>query len=123
MIAFFLSSSFVFAQNTEQLPKAYINKELYIRLDENASQNAQVFEADISELNFTTIEQATRFFSFFNDSSVEFETNITTQKVIVTLIPNAEKQNWNTGEWGAYFKNKIAAQREQFGTYIDFTTK
>ncbi|AFM03437.1 hypothetical protein Fleli_0989 [Bernardetia litoralis DSM 6794] len=123
MVAFFVSSSFVLAQNT-QLPKAYITKELYLRLDgNNTPQDAKIFEADILELHLATIEQANRFFGFFNDPSVTFETNIITQKVIVTLIPDAEKQNWNLNEWGMYLKNKVSAQRQQFEGYIDFTKK
>lgn len=124
MVAFFVSSSLVLAQNTEQLPKAYITNELYIMLDgDTAPQDAKVFEADILELHLATIEQANRFFGFFNDTSVQFETNIITQKVIVTLIPDAEKQNWNVQEWAMYLKNKVSAQREQFGIFIDFTKK
>lgn len=123
MVAFFVSSSFALAQNT-QLPKAYITNELYVMLDgDNAPQDAKVFEADILELHLATIEQANRFFGFFNDPSVTFETNIITQKVIVTLIPDAEKQNWTTQDWAMYLKNKVSAQREQFGEYIDFTQK
>ncbi|WP_375559889.1 hypothetical protein ACE193_19495 [Bernardetia sp. OM2101] len=122
MVAFFVSSSFVLAQNT-QLPKAYITNELYVRLDGDAPQDAKVFEADILELHLATIEQANRFFGFFNDPSVQFETNIITQKVIITLIPNAEKQNWTTQDWANYLKNKVSTQREQFGTFIDFTKK
>lgn len=123
--AFFIFSASVLAQNqsTEELPKAYITNELYVMLGGDAPQDAKVFEADILELHLATIEQADRFFSFFNDPSVEFETNIITQKVIVTLIPDAEKQNWNTTQWAAYLKNKVALQRQQFGTYIDFTKK
>ena len=123
MVAFFLSPSVVLAQNTEQLPKAYITNELYVMLDGDAPQDSKVFEADILELHLATIEQANRFFSFFNDASVQFETNIITQKVIVTLIPDAEKRNWTLEDWGMYLKNKVSAQREQFGTYIDFTKK
>ena len=125
MVAFFVSSSSLLAQYTQnsQLPKAYITNELYVMLDGNASQNAKVFEADILELHLATIEQANRFFGFFNDASVTFETNIITQKVIVTLISTAEKQNWNLEEWAMYLKNKMDNQREQFGTFIDFTKK
>lgn len=123
MVAFFVSSSFVLAQNTENLPQAYITKELYIGLDGSATQDARVFEADILELNLTTIEQANRFFGFFGDASVTFETNIITQKVIVTLILDAEKQNWTLQKWAGYLKDKVSAQRQQFGTYIDFTKK
>ena len=107
----------------EELPKAYITNELYIMLDGDAPQNARVFEADILELHLTTVEQANRFFGFFDDASVQFEINIITQKVIVTLIPDAEKQNWTLRNWAMFFKNKISAQREQFGIYIDFTKK
>lgn len=117
------NSIFAQSQTQENLPTAYINKELYLRLDDNAPQNSKIFEADISKLQLTTIEQAKRFFGFFNDSSVQFEPNITTQKVIVTLIPNEEKQNWTLSEWGMYFKNKVSLQRKQSGTYIDFTKK
>jgi hypothetical protein len=111
------------AQSTEQLPKAYITNELYVMLDGDAPQDAKVFEADILELHLATIEQANRFFSFFNDPSLQFETNIITQKVIVTLVPDAQKVNWTAQEWAMYLKDKVAAQREQFGTYIDFTKK
>jgi hypothetical protein len=123
MVAFFVSSSFLLAQNTENLPKAYITNELYVMLDGDAPQDAKVFEADILELHLATIEQANRFFGFFNDDNVTFETNIITQKVIITLIPTAEKQNWNTEKWAMYLKNKVSAQREQFQEYIDFTKK
>lgn len=123
MLTFFVSPSFVVAQTITELPKAYITNELYIMLDGDAPQEAKVFEADILELHLATPEQAERFFGFFNDSSVQFETNIITQKVIITLIPTAEKQNWTTQDWANYLKNKVAAQREQFGTYIDFTKK
>ncbi|PIY09175.1 MAG: hypothetical protein COZ18_08445 [Flexibacter sp. CG_4_10_14_3_um_filter_32_15] len=123
MVAFFVSSNFVLAQNTEELPKAYITNELYVMLDGDAPQDAKVFEADILELHLATIEQANRFFGFFNDPSVQFETNIITQKVIVTLIPDAEKQNWITQDWANYLKDKVATQRQHFGTYIDFTKK
>jgi hypothetical protein len=123
VIAFLASSNLTLAQSTEQLPKAYITNELYVMLDGDAPQDAKVFEADILELHLATIEQANRFFGFFNDSSVQFETNIITQKVTITLIPDAEKQNWTRQEWAGYLKDKVAAQRQQFGTYIDFTTK
>lgn len=122
-VAFFVSSSVLLAQNTEELPKAYITPELYIMLDGDAPQNAKVFEADILELHLATIEQANRFFGFFNDPSVQFETNIITQKVIVRLIPDAQKQNWSLEEWAMYLKKKVDTQRQQFGTYIDFTKK
>ncbi len=126
MVAFFVSSNLALAQNEriEDLPKAYITNELYVMLDgDNAPQNAKVFEADILELHLATKEQADRFFGFFNDANVTFETNIITQKTIVTLIPDVEKQNWTVKQWAMYLKNKISAQREQFGTYIDFTKK
>lgn len=122
VVAFFVCSSFVLAQ-TVQLPKAYITNELYVMLDGDAPQDAKVFEADILELHLATIEQANRFFGFFNDANVTFETNIITQKVIVTLIPTAEKQNWKLQDWAMYLKNKVSAQRQQFGTFIDFTKK
>jgi hypothetical protein len=123
VVAFFVSTSFVLAQNTESLPKAYITNELYVMLDVDAPQNTKVFEADILELHLATTEQANRFFGFFNDASIKFDTNVATQKVIVTLIPDAQKQNWTLQEWAMYLKNKVSAQREQFGTYIDFTKK
>ncbi len=123
MIVFFFSSHFALAQNSEALPQAHITKELYIMFDENVSQNTKVFEADILELHLATIEQANRFFGFFNDASVQFETNIITQKVIITLVPNAEKQNWTIQNWASYLKRKVTTQRQQFGTYIDFTKK
>ena len=125
MVAFFITSNTVFAQNqtTTELPKAYITNELYVMLDGNAPQDTKVFEADILELHLATIEQAERFFSFFNDPSVQFETNIITQKVIVTLIPDTQKQNWMLSDWSDYLKNKVTLQRQQFGIYIDFTKK
>ncbi|WP_338762784.1 hypothetical protein WAF17_18305 [Bernardetia sp. ABR2-2B] len=124
-IIFLLPLATLSAQNTDsiELPKAYITNELYVILDGDAPQDAKVFEADITSLNLTTIEDANHFFSFFNDTSVEFETDIAAQKVKVTLIPDTEKENWTLGEWGMYFKNKISTQREQSGTYIDFTKK
>ncbi|WP_338790423.1 hypothetical protein [Bernardetia sp. MNP-M8] len=124
-IIFLLPLNSLLAQNADskELPKAYITNELYVMLDGDSPLDAKVFEADILKLHLTTIEQANRFFSFFNDSSVTFQTNIITQKVIVTLISDSEKQNWNLENWGEYLKKKIYNQRKQLGYFIDFTKK
>lgn len=113
-------TSLCFSQTT--LPKAYLTNELYVMLDGESSATAKVFEADMSEFNFATSEQATRFFNFFNDPMVSFAPNLATQKVIITITPSADKVSWQLEEWAIYFKNKIATQREQLG-YVDFTQR
>jgi hypothetical protein len=109
-----------FAQNNS--PKAYLTSELYIMLDGNTPNDTQVFEAEINEFNFTSVEQANRFFNFFNDPMVTFVSNIDTQKVIITITPTADKTAWGIQEWAMYFKNKIVTQREQLG-FVDFTQR
>ena len=118
-ITLFVSVSNSFSQT---LPPAQVTSELYVTLDYTAPADTKVFEADIAEFNFPTIEAANRFFSFFNDASVSFEVDITTQKVVITLIPSTERQSWTMTEWQTYLKNKIVEQRNQLG-YVDFTTR
>jgi hypothetical protein len=109
-----------FAQNN--LPIAYLTSELYIMLDEEAPEDAKIFEADMSEFNFTSIEDANRFFSFFDDAMVSFAPDLSTQKVTITITPTADKVSWRLQEWAMYFKNKVATQREQLG-FVDFTQR
>lgn len=115
---------FAFINNSfaQDLPSAQVTSELYITVDYTAPADAKIFEADIAEFNFQSVEAANRFFSFFNDPTVTFETNIATNKVVITLIPSTERQSWTLTEWQTYFKNKIVEQRNQLG-YIDFTTR
>ncbi|AFM04505.1 hypothetical protein Fleli_2123 [Bernardetia litoralis DSM 6794] len=117
---FLLITSVCFSQST--LPKAYLTNELYVMLDGEAPVTSKVFEADMSEFNFTTSEQTTRFFNFFDDPMVSFDPNLTTQKVTITITPTSDKTNWELQEWAMYFKNKIATQREQLG-FVDFTQR
>jgi hypothetical protein len=117
---FLLITSFSFSQNT--LPKAYLTNELYVMLDNEAPATTKIFEADMSEFNFTTSEQANRFFNFFDDAMVSFTPDLSTQKVTITITPTADKTNWLIGEWAMYFKNKIVAQREQLG-FVNFTQR
>ncbi len=120
LFSFFAITFSCFAQNS--LPKAYLTSELYIMLDGENPADAKVFEADMTEFGFTSLEQANRFFSFFNDPTVIFEINMATKKVVITLIPSTDRQNWTLTEWQTYFKNKIVEQRNQLG-YVDFTTR
>lgn len=117
---FLLVTFFSFSQNT--LPKAYLTNELYVMLDGEAPATTKIFEADMSEFNFTTSEQTDRFFDFFNEPMVTFTPNLTTQKVVITITPTADKMTWLLGEWAMYFKNKVAAQREQLG-FVNFTQR
>ena len=91
-------------------------------LDGNTPEEAKIFEADMTEFGFTSLEQANRFFSFFDDAMVSFVPNLSTQKVTITITPTADKISWGLQEWAMYFKNKIVAQREQLG-YVDFTQR
>ncbi|WP_338814305.1 hypothetical protein V9L05_02850 [Bernardetia sp. Wsw4-3y2] len=123
-IIFFLPLDSLLAQNADskELPKASITKELYIMFAQDVPEDAKIFEADITSLNLITLEEANRFFSFFNDASVKFDTNIITQKVKITLIPDAEKENWTLEEWSLFFKNKTAQLYNETG-FVDFTNK
>ncbi|WP_375562854.1 hypothetical protein ACE193_10120 [Bernardetia sp. OM2101] len=118
-VTLFVSMNNLFAQT---LPSAQVTSELYITLDYTAPSNTKVFEADLTEFNFQSIEAANRFFSFFNDPSVTFETNIATQKVVITLVSSTDRQSWTMTEWQTYLKNKIVEQRNQLG-FVDFTTR
>jgi hypothetical protein len=118
-ICSFVSINTVLAQD---LPKAYLTKELYVMIDTEGSTTATVFEADMSEFNFTTLEKANRFFNFFNDPMVSFTPDIATQKVTITITPTTDKVDWQTEQWAMYFKNKIVAQRNNLGV-VDFTTR
>ncbi len=120
LLCFVMITSLCFSQNT--LPKAYLTNELYVMLDGESPATAKKFQADISEFNFTTSEQVNRFFNFFNDPMVSFVPNLTTQTVIITITPTADKANWQLQDWAMYFKNKVATQREQLG-YVDFTQR
>lgn len=91
-------------------------------IDTEGSTTATVFEADMSEFNFTTLEKANRFFSFFNDPMVSFTPDMATQKVTITITPTADKVNWQSAQWAMYFKNKIVVQRNNLGV-VDFTTR
>ncbi len=91
-------------------------------LDDNTPNDTRVFEADMAEFNFTSLQQANRFFSFFNDPMVSFAPVISTQKVIITITPTADKRSWGFQQWAMYFKNKVSTQREQLG-FVDFTQR
>jgi len=91
-------------------------------LDGETSADAKVFEADMAEFGFTSLEQANRFFSFFNDDMVAFVPVMATQKVTITITPTADKTAWQLQDWAMYFKNKVATQREQLG-FVDFTQR
>lgn len=118
-ICSFISINTAFSQ---ELPKAYLTKELYVMIDGGSSTTATIFEADIREFNFASLEKANRFFNFFNDPMVSFAPDMATQKVIITITPTSDKTNWQSAQWAMYFKTKVSNQREQLG-FVDFTQR
>ena len=104
----------------QSLPQAYVTKELYVMLPtQEINREARVFEIDITELGLRTTEAAERFFNFFDDPYTSFHINIASQKVILTITPTVDNENWNIDQWAMYYKNKVAQQRQQLG-YVDF---